>query len=775
MSTSAVGQVTPPAGPGIFTVGYAPTTSTPIAPATFQVGVCPGGGPITGSTNSYTVAYTDVGCTIYHSQTASASVSVVLATAITLNNTNFGFRYCNQSTHADTITPTTWTIQVGDTAAAATAPVAAGTCILILNDQSGGNWIASGGVSGGTGNTTSTSLTTNALPKANGANSIVNSLFTDTGSLGQYAGIFGLASTYGFYAGAGTGSQAGDYAMVGGSSTPSLAANSVTLLGPPSTTLTSYGLQFPTTSPTNGQTIVFGTPSGGVIPITYGAGGSGLSGQTTGCLPLAASATTSTSSSSVCDNGTTVSTTEALSALSLATTGGANPGLITFPGNTGTPTIGSNLTGILGPPSATFTSYVLELPATGPTTSLPILSCPTPSANISACSFVAAGSTPSLDQVLNLAASKTFADGNFTLAHNAATTTNSQTAIAFGETTAATGTSDVEVGISTAAGSTAIPLQVTQGAAASAAAAPNLASLTGGAGGAAGSSTSAGNAGAAFSVSLGAGSAGGSTSGTGGGGGSFTFNGGTGGNATSGSTTGAGGGLLFLLGSAGTGGILGAGGNLDVQAGTGAQSLVRLKNSSGTMQDQFLLSTGALQDYIGGSATAGQGAHVSRSNNVTPVTVAANVTTAQNLQSFSVVTAAMNTIGYGLHVTGYGFYSLGTNTPTLTFAVNLGSLTLCTWTTGVTTISAANAPFQFTCDAVTTTAGTSGVLEAHGTLSIDLGATNLIGETVYGDTNTSTVGTVSLGTSQTLQVTVTSSLGSTSNSFTERALYVSQF
>jgi hypothetical protein len=130
---------------------------------------------------------------------------------------------------------------------------------------------------------------------------------------------------------------------------------------------------------------------GSITAASNGSGGGGLSGQTTGCLPLAASATTSTSSSSVCDNGTTVSTTEALSALSLATTGGANPGLITFPGNTGTPTIGSNLTGIEGPSSATFTSYVLQLPTTAPATATPLLSCNTPSSNISACSFVANG------------------------------------------------------------------------------------------------------------------------------------------------------------------------------------------------------------------------------------------------------------------------------------------------------------------------------------------------------------------------------------------------
>ena len=45
-----------------------------------------------------------------------------------------------------------------------------------------------------TGNTTSTSLTSNSLPKANGANSIINSLFTDSGTVGAYTGTGGFST-----------------------------------------------------------------------------------------------------------------------------------------------------------------------------------------------------------------------------------------------------------------------------------------------------------------------------------------------------------------------------------------------------------------------------------------------------------------------------------------------------------------------------------------------------------------------------------------------------
>lgn len=44
---------------------------------------------------------------------------------------------------------------------------------------------------GGSGNTTSTSLTTNILPKANGANSIINSLLSDNGTILIYTGTGG--------------------------------------------------------------------------------------------------------------------------------------------------------------------------------------------------------------------------------------------------------------------------------------------------------------------------------------------------------------------------------------------------------------------------------------------------------------------------------------------------------------------------------------------------------------------------------------------------------
>jgi hypothetical protein len=71
-----------------------------------------------------------------------------------------------------------------------------------------------------------------------------------------------------------------------------------------------------------------------------------------------------------------------------------------------------------------------------------------------------ASSTPALSSVTALVSNTTLANGNNTWTMNFANTTNSQTAMTFGETSAATGTSDVEVAASTLAGSTAVPLLV---------------------------------------------------------------------------------------------------------------------------------------------------------------------------------------------------------------------------------------------------------------------------------------------------------------------------
>lgn len=89
----------------------------------------------------------------------------------------------------------------------------------------------SGGPCGGTGNTTSTALTTNFLPKANGANSIINSLLSDNATTLLYAGAGGISSQSQTLTGTFSGNTSW---LTGTGSIPALSAGSAGFAGPAS-------------------------------------------------------------------------------------------------------------------------------------------------------------------------------------------------------------------------------------------------------------------------------------------------------------------------------------------------------------------------------------------------------------------------------------------------------------------------------------------------------------------------------------------------------------
>jgi hypothetical protein len=114
--------------------------STAIDPTQSWPNCTPGtvGTAIIGAANAYTVAITDNETIIDHDAAGSASVTVTLPTADTLTIPAFGFKYTNHSTHADTITPTTWTIN-----GAASLPVPANAfCLTWVDPNSTTNWLA---------------------------------------------------------------------------------------------------------------------------------------------------------------------------------------------------------------------------------------------------------------------------------------------------------------------------------------------------------------------------------------------------------------------------------------------------------------------------------------------------------------------------------------------------------------------------------------------------------------------------------------------------------
>jgi hypothetical protein len=133
----------PPAIQGQYAVMYQPATNVAVAPAIYQLGL--GGRTLTGAGTSDNVLFSDNLNIITHVHAATGTMAEALPTPTTLNNPAFGFSYCNDSPQTDTITPAGgYTIQAGNTAAAASLSIGPGICYRIRIDTtaSATNWIA---------------------------------------------------------------------------------------------------------------------------------------------------------------------------------------------------------------------------------------------------------------------------------------------------------------------------------------------------------------------------------------------------------------------------------------------------------------------------------------------------------------------------------------------------------------------------------------------------------------------------------------------------------
>lgn len=157
--------------------------------------------------------------------------------------------------------------------------------------------------------------------------------------------------------------------------------------------------------------------------------------------------------------------------------------------------------------------------------------------------------------------------------------------------------------------------------------------------------------------------------------------------------------------------------------------------------------------------------------NLTPVTVAANVTTDQNLMSASVPAGTLNRVGRSLRVWCAGVYSTpAAQTEIITVKVKFGALTLISIPIPSQSFTATNNQFNISALLSTQTNGATGVFESHGNLVIDLGIGNLVADSVFADQNTAVSGTIDLTAAQTLQITVAYSVASTSNTTTQRQM-----
>jgi len=167
--------------------------------------------------------------------------------------------------------------------------------------------------------------------------------------------------------------------------------------------------------------------------------------------------------------------------------------------------------------------------------------------------------------------------------------------------------------------------------------------------------------------------------------------------------------------------------------------------------------------------------------NVTPVTVNANVTTDQNLMACTIPAGTLNRVGRTLRVKVAGIYTTAAaSTAQMTLKVKLCTVSGCgsgtvispisiqTSALATQTIAAEN--FSLRSELTTQTAGASSAYEAHGEFLIDLSATIPSGDTVFGDPNTATVGTIDSTAQLFLQCAFAFSAASATNSATQRQL-----
>lgn len=273
----------------------------------------------------------------------------------------------------------------------------------------------------------------------------------------------------------------------------------------------------------------------------------------------------------------------------------------------------------------------------------------------------------------------TIADGNNPLTINCALTSGT-TCLTTGETTAATTAGAVEYQITTLTTSTAIPLQLTQGANGPASAnAPALLNVSAAAAGGLATASQSGFVGAPITFLTGAGSAGGATTGTGGTGGAYNLTTGNGG-AAGGNTAnpgGQGGAINETTGNGIVGAATGGGGAAGVYQYTGGTGGAGGATSgTGGAGGDFLVSTGT-----GGAATAGS--TTGRGGNATftlgsaggtgtagapgQMRIAAGTTAGANTTPFINLTGTWNTTG----VVDAGIFENVTNT-----ASGTGSLLL---------------------------------------------------------------------------------------------------
>lgn len=135
------------------------------------------------------------------------------------------------------------------------------------------------------------------------------------------------------------------------------------------------------------------------------------------------------------------------------------------------------------------------------------------------------------------------------------------------------------------------------------------------------------------------------------------------------------------------------------------------------------------------------------------------ITTAQNLISQAFAPGALNVVGRRVRVKVTLIYSTtATNVATLSFALVLGGVTLCTITTAATnTAASTNLPVTVEFEFTVVSVGAAATIESHGTVNANIGTAAAAAIATYLDTNTAVSAAVNLIASATLAVTIAAS------------------
>ena len=142
-----------------------------------------------------------------------------------------------------------------------------------------------------------------------------------------------------------------------------------------------------------------------------------------------------------------------------------------------------------------------------------------------------------------------------------------------------------------------------------------------------------------------------------------------------------------------------------------------------------------------------------------PQTALTAITTAQTLLSFAFGAGALNVTGRKLRVKYSLIYSTTiANVATISFALVLGGVTLCTVTTAATNKAAStNLPIQGEFELTVVTLGATATMESHARVDANVGTVAAANAVTYLDTNTAVSAAVNLTAAATLSLTIAAS------------------